>query len=556
MNELTVNELFSGIGAFRMALINLGIPHKVVGISEIDKYAIKSYNAMYGETRNYGDISKVDRLDYADLWSYGFPCCPAGTKIYTEQGYKNIEDVCVGDYVLTHNNRFRKVLNTMERTATSYYTLSAVGTNNQKFTANHPVYIYRNGEFKWVSIKDVVNGDYISFNVNQLETTTNYSDDYLWLLGRYIADGYKAHNNSIVFCIGKEKAKEFESCAERVFPGRWKTRTRKGCTEYRIADKELKDNCLLFGVGAKNKVIPNEYLNLNKEQLKVLLDGYFSGDGHHRKNRNQIMYSTTSKNLFLSVQFAVAKVYGKIVSLNIRKPRKESQSFCYNGQFSLNDKYLRQKQIDGKLIGYVNGVKLYNEPLNVFNIEVQEDNSYTADNIIVHNCQDISLAGLQKGIVKGETRSGLLYEVERLLYTAKETDTLPKYLIMENVKPLIGAKFKPDFDRWLGVLDSLGYDNYYQVLNAKDYGIPQNRERVFCISIRKDLEQGFEFPKKIPLTKTVIDFLEKDVDEKYYLSDDYITYAEQSTLEQRESGNGFDFEPLDFENGGAMLRKQ
>lgn len=71
---LKVNELFSGIGAFRKALINLNIPHEVVGISEIDKFAIQSYNALYGETRNYGDISKVEKLDYADLWTYGFPC--------------------------------------------------------------------------------------------------------------------------------------------------------------------------------------------------------------------------------------------------------------------------------------------------------------------------------------------------------------------------------------------------------------------------------------------------------------------------------------------------
>lgn len=71
---LTVNELFTGIGAFRKALLRMGIPHKIIGISEIDKYAIKSYNAMYGNTFNYGDISKIDKLDYADLWTYGFPC--------------------------------------------------------------------------------------------------------------------------------------------------------------------------------------------------------------------------------------------------------------------------------------------------------------------------------------------------------------------------------------------------------------------------------------------------------------------------------------------------
>lgn len=71
---LTVNELFSGIGAFRKALINLNVPYKIVGISEIDKFAICSYEAMYGKTRNYGDISKIEKLDYADLWTYGFPC--------------------------------------------------------------------------------------------------------------------------------------------------------------------------------------------------------------------------------------------------------------------------------------------------------------------------------------------------------------------------------------------------------------------------------------------------------------------------------------------------
>ena len=71
---LTVNELFSGIGAQRTALERVGIPHKIVGVSEIDKFAIKSYTAIHGETKNYGDITQVKRLDYADLWTYSFPC--------------------------------------------------------------------------------------------------------------------------------------------------------------------------------------------------------------------------------------------------------------------------------------------------------------------------------------------------------------------------------------------------------------------------------------------------------------------------------------------------
>lgn len=133
-------------------------------------------------------------------------------------------------------------------------------------------------------------------------------------------------------------------------------------------------------------------------------------------------------------------------------------------------------------------------------------------------CQDISVAGRGKGINEG-TRSGLLYQVQRLLEVAKGEGTLPKYLLLENVKNLVGKKFKSQFDDWLFYLDQLGYDTYWQVLNAKNYGIPQNRERVFAISIRKDLNQSFEFPKAEELTIRLKDVLEEEVDEKYYLSE-------------------------------------
>lgn len=131
-------------------------------------------------------------------------------------------------------------------------------------------------------------------------------------------------------------------------------------------------------------------------------------------------------------------------------------------------------------------------------------------------CQDISVAGRGAGIVKGETRSGLLYEVERLLLESQKSDELPKYLIMENVKNLVSKKFIADFEKWLEFLESLGYTNHWQVLNAKDYGIPQNRERVFCISILGDKE--FVFPEKQPLRLRLKDLLEDEVDEKFYLS--------------------------------------
>ena len=133
-------------------------------------------------------------------------------------------------------------------------------------------------------------------------------------------------------------------------------------------------------------------------------------------------------------------------------------------------------------------------------------------------CQDLSVAGKGAGIKKG-TRSGLLFEVERLLDIAVTNKTQPKYLLLENVKNLVGKKNRPDFDKWLSKLNDLGYNTYWKIINGKNCGIPQNRERVFAISIRKDIDTGlYEFPKPFDVGYRLRDFLEDEVDEKYYLS--------------------------------------
>jgi DNA (cytosine-5)-methyltransferase 1 len=130
-------------------------------------------------------------------------------------------------------------------------------------------------------------------------------------------------------------------------------------------------------------------------------------------------------------------------------------------------------------------------------------------------CTDLSLAGKQAGLSRNSgTRSGLLWEVERLL----KCSTLPKYLLMENVKPLVGDKFIGQFNEWQAFLWSLGYRNFWQVLNAKDYSIPQNRERVFMVSILGECD-GYSFPAPVRLEKRLADVLEEEVDEKYFLSE-------------------------------------
>ena len=142
-------------------------------------------------------------------------------------------------------------------------------------------------------------------------------------------------------------------------------------------------------------------------------------------------------------------------------------------------------------------------------------------------CQDLSIGGTKLGLVDeqgNKTRSGLLLDVERLLDKAKADGKLPRILVMENVKNLVGKQFKPCFDKWLEKLDELGYNNYWKVLNAKDFGIPQNRERVFVVSILKEYDtEGFTFPEPFELKLRLKDVLERHVDEKYYLSDTIVS---------------------------------
>ena len=132
-------------------------------------------------------------------------------------------------------------------------------------------------------------------------------------------------------------------------------------------------------------------------------------------------------------------------------------------------------------------------------------------------CQDISLAGKQKGLFNEDgtqTRSGLFFEALRII-----EETQPKIAIAENVKNLVSKKFKEQFEIVLSSLEQAGYNNYWKVLNAKDYGIPQNRERVFIISIRKDIDTGlFQFPEPFELKLRLKDLLEDEVNEKFYIN--------------------------------------
>ena len=186
---------------------------------------------------------------------------------------------------------------------------------------------------------------------------------------------------------------------------------------------------------------------------------------------------------------------------------------------------------------------IHNEPIskNLGDITAVDIEALPKCDLITHGspCQDFSIAGLQKG-ADGGTRSSLMWNTVEIVSHCK-----PSYVIWENVKNVLSDKHRHNFDKYVNALTDLGYASYFKVLNAKDYGIPQNRERVFIVSIRKDLKQSFEFPKKQKLQLRLKDMLESEVDEKYYLSDKIIKGFQKHKERHAERGNGFAFVPFE-----------
>lgn len=183
------------------------------------------------------------------------------------------------------------------------------------------------------------------------------------------------------------------------------------------------------------------------------------------------------------------------------------------------------------------------ESLNLGDITKVDTSTLPSDiDLITYGfpCQDISLAGHQKGLFNEDgtkTRSGLFFEALRII-----EDTKPKVAIAENVKNLTSKKFKEQFEIVLKSLEDAGYNNYWKVLNAKDFGVPQNRERVFIVSIRKDIDLGFEFPEGFQLELKLKDLLEDEVDEKYYLKGT-VDFFIKNSFDMEAKGNGFRFSP-------------
>lgn len=558
---------------------------------KIEKYwlAMKLQN-------NLGDISKIEQLPIADCWFYSSPCFVPGTMVLTDNGYKAIEDINTNDKVLTHTNTYQRVVTPMKKQANKLVEINCMQSDPIKCTLNHPFYVrkrnwkydtnvrYTSGksigkekkiryftEPEWVQAKDLSKDYYVGVAINQEEklpiwngidlncnnrnqikyrNVLSYCFDkpeFWWIIGRFIGDGLirtSKDSNGIMICCDKSETSDITNKLDLL---KWNycIVEERTANKIQITFKEIAVYCEQFGRCAENRHLTGDIINLPNYLLENFLYGYFSSDGCYTKN-NLYQATSVSKELIYGIGQCIAKVYKRPfrVYKNKRKPTIYVISFKISGH--KQDKAFYE---DGYIWCPIKSVTKFDYDGLVYNMEVENDNSYTVQNVIVHNCQCFSIGGKQDGIdvlcnncgekynpmtldvehrytcpkcgsndITG-TRSGFLLEVERLLIKAIETKTAPKYLCLENVKNLVGKRFKQDFIAWLKRLESLGYKTYWKILNAKDTGIPQNRERVFAFSIRKDVDNGkFTFPIPFDNGLRIKDFLEKEVDDKYYIN--------------------------------------
>ena len=582
-------ELFAGVGSQAMALRDIGAKFEHYRVCEFDKYTIQSYNAIHGTSFPVSDIRDwtgddlgiVDKDKYEYIMTYSFPCFTGDTLVTTDSGIVPIKDIKIGDSVLTHDGTYKKVTDSRCTGNKPLWKIRTQMGYVSKCTGNHKIYVRKKYK-KWntdertyirsfsdpqyISVFDLstskkVSDYYVGFPINKnsiipiwngvdmqwnIDKRPNRCDhkneigqlvnkyDFWWIIGRYVADGWIRQQGGIIIAYPDSKESELLNHVNSLGINYTISRERT-CNKLHIARKEYSMFVQPICKGAANKKIPQFILDLPVNLLEGFLMGYLSGDGSFDGTVHRA--TSTSKYLIYGFSQIVAKVFHRSSGIYYNKPRGTSiiDGRCVNNReswslhFKTHDSPQDKAFFENGFIWYpISKLEATSETDFVYDITVESNHSFVANNMIVHNCTDISTAGKQLGMSKDSgTRSGLLWEVERLL---KETKELPQILLMENVTQVHSDKFIKDFNNWCNFLKSIGYTNKWADLEATDYGVAQTRNRCFMVSILGKI--NYDFPKPIPLNKVLIDYLEPYVDKRYYVTTDFAKKLVRDIVEQ------------------------
>ena len=573
--KIKLGSLFSGIGGFE--LVGSWYNFDPVWASEIEPAPMRITKRHFPKMKHVGDITKLDghALEPVDIITGGSPCFPAETMVLTAAGYIPIADIKVGDLVLTHKGRWKPVTATGSRQAETYL---LKGNITIETTANHPIYsadikrIWDNTSDskgykkhlvnigQWTSAIDMESKQWAtpitaepviipigySSNLNQ-KPMPELNEDFWYFVGRWIGDGWVRDGfrkekpsgkgyGTIYLCDSSDKENELINIVSKMSDNYSVERDRtviKVKFTSQVLCKWLVDN---FGKGAINKTIPGWALSMSHKYRKILFDGIMDSDGW-RKSDTSMKVTSISKRLILGIRM-LAESLGYSTSVSYyKRPEKtviEGRTVNQHDTYSVavHDNKNRKTGLE------YNGHKWYKcrnviktgEIKTVYNISVEEDDSYIADSIVVHNCQDLSVAGNQGGIklycpecgesfsANGDvkvcskcsidlelTRSGLFMEQIRVIKEMLEVTNheYPKIIVWENVSAAISSNNGDDFqcvleefcgliseklpaarpEKWTKSGEILGKSGSiaWRTLDAQYWGVPQRRRRIFLV---------------------------------------------------------------------------
>lgn len=497
----------SGIEAATEAWRPLG--WEAVGFSEIEPFPCAVLASHYPDVKNYGDLTKHEEWDIkpgtVDVLIGGTPCFSETTLILSRRGLIPICDVVIGDDVWTHKNRWRKVVATGNKRSSTLILKGQGLSSGIETTQDHPFYsriktpIWDNSlrryirpmsEAEWTPANLMVGRFWASPSSFELsepppiegsgrESVIPVIDEHLaWIMGRWLGDGWCRINQRrgyVLICCSKKERGD----VDRILTAtglRYSVVEEKTTFRYQIASRAFARWLdLNFGHGAEHKTIPAWILGWHHR--KAFLDGYISADGCNTPNGYRI--STVSKRVAIGITM-LSQACGFSVSQRLVVPTRKhciiqgrtvSEQEYY--QISLYHKSRSSVDLDGHRWGLVRKVSAGTEK-RVFNLEVQEDNSYVADGIVVHNCQSFSVAGLRKGLA--DPRGNLA-----LVYLALVDRIRPRWVVWENVPGVLSSNGGRDFGAFIGALGELGYGFSWRILDAQYWGIAQQRRRVFVV---------------------------------------------------------------------------
>ncbi len=512
--QITFGSLFTGVGGFDLGLERAGM--QCLWQVEIDKHCNEVLEEHFPKVERFTDVKKVGKhnLKSVDLICGGFPCFPKDTLILTNKGYIPIQDIKIGDFVYTHKGRFSKVTNVMNRLTNEIVTLSGRGLSKIETTPDHPfyftepIYSYKNKKkitsFKnkdWISAKDMEGKYWVSFshfieekipdiellNVNE-RIPCEINSDFFWFVGLWLGDGwlrkekrYKANRKSEVeqiFVCANYSQKEYvvnrlKSMGFHVAISDERT-TSKIIISSKPLYRWLENN---FSKGASNKTLPFWVYGMKKEYRQSLLEGYLYADGYSMPKGYKV--TTVSKKLAHGIKllsqslgYSSSVFKYEVPATTVIEGRTVSQLPQY--QVAIYNNPITSWFEDSFVYGKVRKINYEKREERVYNISVEEDESYVADGIIVHNCQDLSVAGKRAGF--DGKRSSLWFEFERII-----SEIRPKWVFIENVPGLLTSKKGRDFGFILSALDELGYCVAWRVFDSQFFGVPQRRRRVFIV---------------------------------------------------------------------------